>query len=215
VLTLPNPAGNVVPNAVWLQLQVQAVRKVRHVFDFRKVPFPARAGEMTVVKQIQRTPAGDQIILWKVGRFDTRHAIPANAPFGAAGKPLNWAGVVLVWEFRPAGVDADDPALSDLQVRFRDMATTDDRGRALKGARLGDTSFGSHYGDVWRTYKELPDGSREGFGATQRRWFSLFRDLPEPGASSLDVTLQIEASTPLAPPETVTFENAPVSAALR
>ncbi|HEX8236711.1 MAG TPA: hypothetical protein VF600_12205 [Abditibacteriaceae bacterium] len=215
ILTLANPAGSVTPRVVSLQVQVQAVRKARHVFDFRKIPFPAKAGEMTVVKQIQRTSAGDQIILWKVGRFDTRHPIPANAPFGASGKPLNWTGLVLVWEFRPAGVDADDPSLTDLQVHFRDLATTDDRGRAVKSARLGDTSFASHDGDVWRQYKELPDGTREGFGATQRRWFSLFRDLPDPGAKSLNVTLQVEASTPLAPPETVTFDNVPVTDPVR
>jgi hypothetical protein len=150
--------------------------------------------------------------LWKVGRFDTRHPIPVNAPYGASGKPLNWAGLVLVWEFRPAGVNADDPSLTDLQVRFRDLATTDDKGRVVKATRLADTSFASHDGDVWREYKELPDGTREGFGATQRRWFSLYRDLPEADAKSLNVKLQVDASTPLAPPETVSFHNVPVAA---
>jgi hypothetical protein len=111
---------------------------------------------MKVVKQIQRTSAGDQIILWKAGRFDTRHPLPANAPYGAAGKPLNWSGVVLVWEYWPTRVDADDLSLGHLQVRFRDLATTDDKGRAVKGTRLGDTSFSSHDGDVWRAYKNYP-----------------------------------------------------------
>lgn len=211
ILTLSNPAGGTVPQSVSLQLQLQAVRKTRHVFDFRKIPFPTKAGEMTVAKQIQRTSEGDQIILWKVGRFDTRHPVPANAPYGASGNPFNWAGLVLVWEFRPAGVDADDPSLTDLHVRFHDLATTDDKGRVVKATRLGDTSFSSHDGDVWREYKELPDGTREGFGATQRRWFSLYRDLPEAGAKSLNVTLQVEATTPLAPPETVAFQDIPVS----
>jgi hypothetical protein len=212
ILTLHRPTGGVLPSEVSLQLQLQAVRKARHVFDFRNIPFPVKAGEMTVVKQIQRTPEGDQIVLWKVGRFDTRHPIPVNAPYGASGKPLNWAGLVLVWEFRPAGVNADDPSLTDLQVRFRDLATTDDKGRVVKATRLADTSFASHDGDVWREYKELPDGTREGFGATQRRWFSLYRDLPEADAKSLNVKLQVDASTPLAPPETVSFHNVPVAA---
>jgi hypothetical protein len=167
---------------------------------------------MTVVKQIERTSAGDQIILWKVGRFDRAYPIPASAPYGASGKALNWAGLVLVWEFRPAGVDADDPSLTDLQVRFRDVAATDDKGRVVQATRLGDTSFASHDGDVWREYKELPDGTREGFATTQRRWFSLYRDLPDANAKSLNVKLQVEASTPLAPPETVTFQNIPVAA---
>jgi hypothetical protein len=206
-LTLQNPSGDDKPDKVSLVLQVQAVRGARHTADFSGISFPAKAGDMVTVKKIVKMANGDQVILWKVGRFDTQHPIPANAPYSPSGKPMDWEGLVLVFEYRP-----QTQILETSRVRFRDLKVADNDGRALRGVKIGEHShFGSHDGDVWRNYKILPNGRREGFSATQRTWWSLYTELPAPGAKSLRVLLQVDAQNPLTPVQTITFADVAVT----
>ena len=159
-------------------------------FEFAGIPFPAKPGEMVAPKLIKTNADGSKLILWKVGRFDTLHQ-PILGPYSPnPKKPIDWEGLVLVWEYRPADKD------KEVKAKFDDVEFRDDKGGKFPGgvtAKGDGMGFGSHDGDVWRTTTEK-DGSGLTFKQTQKTWISLFKPLPSAGATSLATTMKIEES---------------------
>ena len=157
-------------------------------FEFADIPFPAKAGEMVTPKMIKENADGSKLILWKVGRFDTQHQ-PIVGPYSPnPNKPIDWEGLVLVWEYRPADKD------KEVKTKFNAVDFRDDNGGKFSGgitAKGDGMRFSGHYGDVWRTTKEK-DSSGLTFKETANTWYSLFKPLPSVGAKSLATTMKIE-----------------------
>lgn len=189
-LSFSRPAGQTFA----LEGEAQQFESSTKTFDFADIPFPAKAGEMVAPKTVRENADGSKLILWKVGRFDTLHQ-PILGPYSFNTKePLDWEGLVLVWEYRPAEPD------KNVKAAFKDINFRDDNDVFFRGGvrneRERESSsggFGSHDGDVWRATK-TQDASGLTFGETQKTWFSLFKPLPSAGAKSLATTMQIEES---------------------
>lgn len=185
-LSFSRPAGQ----NFALQGEAQQFESSTKTFDFASIPLPDKAGEMVTPKMVKENADGSKLILWKVGRFDTLHQ-PILAPYSPnPKKPLDWAGLVLVWEYRPAQKS------KSIKVKFDDINFRDDTGALFRGgARInGETvGFGGSDGDVWRA-TSAKDSSSLTFGDTQKTWYSLFKPLPSAGAKSLATTIKIEES---------------------
>ncbi len=189
-LSFSRPAGT----AFELAGEAEQIENSTKTFDFTAIPFPAKPGEMVIPKMVKENADGSKLILWKVGRFDTLHQ-PILGPYSPnPKKPIDWEGLVLVWEYRPADKG------KAVKIDFDDINFRDDKGATFRGGApmKSDTEnflggFGGHYGDVWRTTSEK-DASGLTFGETQKTWYSLFKPLPSAGAKSLATTMQIEES---------------------
>ena len=177
-----------------LQGEAQQLESSTKTFDFASIPFPNKAGEMVAPKMVKENADGSKLILWKVGRFDTLHQ-PILAPYSPnPKKPLDWTGLVLVLEYRPAQKS------KSVTIKFDDINFRDDTGALFRGgARMkGETvGFGGSDGDVWRA-TSAKDSSGLTFSDTQKTWYSLFKPLPSANAKSLATTIKIEESAILA-----------------
>ncbi len=174
--------------------EAEQYQSASKTFDFANIPFPAKAGEMVAPKIVRENADSSKLILWKVGRFDTLHQ-PILGPYSPnPKKPIDWEGLVLVWEYRPADKD------KNVKTKFDDIDFRDDKGGVFRGgvaAKNDGMKFGSHDGDVWRTTKEK-DASGLTFKETGKTWYSMFKPLPSAGATSLAATMKIEESAIIA-----------------
>ena len=174
--------------------EAEQIENSTKTFEFANIPFPAKPGEMIAPKLVKTNADGSKLILWKVGRFDTLHQ-PILGPYSPnAKKPIEWEGLVLVWEYRPA-----DKELK-VKTEFNDVKFRDSKGVKWSGGapmKNQSAGFGGSDGDVWRA-TAAKDASGLTYGETQNTWYSLFKPLPSAGATSLATTMKVEESAIIA-----------------
>lgn len=193
-LSFSRPAGQ----NFALEGEAEQFESATKTFVFTDIPFPQKAGEMVAPKMVKENADGSKLILWKVGRFDTLHQ-PILGPYSPnPDKPIDWEGLVLVWEYQPVSEN------SEVKAKFKDKDFRDDKDVSFPGGARNKSEkansfggFGGHYGDVWRATKEKDD-SGQTFGETAKTWYSLFKPLPSAGAKSLATTIKIEENTIIA-----------------
>ncbi|HEX8832685.1 MAG TPA: hypothetical protein VF719_00725, partial [Abditibacteriaceae bacterium] len=185
-------------------LYAELSRRKKLDFTFRNIAIPQNAGDMVTPKQVMKLPSGDALVLWKVGRFDGAHPIPA-LEFADLRLHETVAGLVYVFEYRPAKAL---PTSTD--VSYAAEWLSDDQRRELYRLALNfDATVTSRTGDLWRAYADTPAGKEE-YEKSRKLWYSMVSAVPQATAKTLDLKLNVTHSTPLGEPEDFWFAAVPV-----